>query len=171
MKETFDILPTTLTDLEQIVHLFTKAIALQGKDGYRVWDHIDEDGLLGDITSGRNYKIVGKEGLRCIFSLQYTDPIIWRERDGNSIYLHRIVADQRYRGLNSFGTVLDWAARHARERNLGFIRMDTWADNPRIIAYYESFGFRFIEYFTTGSQADLPEQHRNLKLALLELTL
>ena len=49
--------------------------------------------------------------------------------------------------------------------------MDTWAGNEKLINYYKSYGFRFIENYTTANTEDLPEQHRNLKVALLELTI
>jgi len=49
--------------------------------------------------------------------------------------------------------------------------MDTWGDNPKIIEYYKKFGFRFIEFYTTGCQTELAVQNRNLKVALLEMVL
>jgi len=65
--------------------------------------------------------------------------------------------------------VLTWAQKFARSNNLDFIRMDTWADNQKIINYYRSFGFQFIENFKTPNAAELPIQNRNLNVALLEL--
>jgi ribosomal protein S18 acetylase RimI-like enzyme len=47
--------------------------------------------------------------------------------------------------------------------------MDTWADNERLIDYYKSFGFEFIEYYRTTDAAELPIQNRNLNVALLEM--
>ena len=46
--------------------------------------------------------------------------------------------------------------------------MDTWGNNPNIVDYYKSFDFQFIENYTTPNSPDLPMQHRNLYLALLE---
>jgi hypothetical protein len=46
--------------------------------------------------------------------------------------------------------------------------MDTWAANPTIIKYYESFGFNVIETYTTPDTLDLPVHNRNLALTLLE---
>lgn len=46
--------------------------------------------------------------------------------------------------------------------------MDTWAENEKIIAYYKSYGFTFIENYRTAETEDLPIQHRNLHVALLE---
>jgi hypothetical protein len=49
--------------------------------------------------------------------------------------------------------------------------MDTWADNYKIIEYYKSFGFVFIENYKTPDTPELPIQNRNLNVALLELAL
>ena len=46
--------------------------------------------------------------------------------------------------------------------------MDTWAANPTIIQYYQSFGFSIVENFTTPNSEELPVHHRNLALTLLE---
>jgi predicted lactoylglutathione lyase len=49
--------------------------------------------------------------------------------------------------------------------------MDTWADNKKIIDYYKSFGFEFIENYKTTNATELPIQNRNLNVALLEMEL
>lgn len=49
--------------------------------------------------------------------------------------------------------------------------MDTWADNAKIIAYYQSFGFEFVLNRKTGNEPGLPIQNRNIESALLELDL
>ncbi|MGB3064153.1 GNAT family N-acetyltransferase [Sphingobacterium thalpophilum] len=108
----------------------------------------------------------------CLFSVQYADPHIWKEREqGDALYLHRIVVNPKFKGQKQFEKVLHWAREHAQESGFKFIRMDTWADNDRIINYYKSFGFEFIGNHTTGNEAELPIQNRNLKVALLQLEL
>jgi ribosomal protein S18 acetylase RimI-like enzyme len=52
-------------------------------------------------------------------------------------------------GQRQFEKVLNWAKDFAGQKNLKFVRMDTWADNGKIIDYYKSFGFEFIEYYQT----------------------
>ena len=67
--------------------------------------------------------------------------------------------------------VLNWVTQFARENSLKFVRMDTWADNLKIIEYYKSFGFQFIENYQTTNAVELPIQNRNLNVALLQLEL
>lgn len=168
----FRIVNTTTEDLVEIVSLFERAMDLQGKNGYKVWEAIDKTALKNDIEKGLQYKIVKGKDTLCIFSIQHNDPFIWRERDQNdAIYLHRIVVNPLFKGQRQFEKVLNWARQFASQRNLKYIRMDTWADNEKIIDYYKAFGFRFIEYYKTSDAPELPIQNRNLNVALLEMGL
>jgi ribosomal protein S18 acetylase RimI-like enzyme len=85
--------------------------------------------------------------------------------------LHRIVVNPNFKGQKQFEKVLNWAKQFAMQNNLRYVRMDTWADNKKIIDYYRSFGFEFIENYKTTNAPELPLQNRNLNVALLELEL
>ena len=167
-----EFLNTTLHDLNTVIWFFEQAIMLQEKNGYKVWKEIDQIALKKDINEGLQFKIVNGDEILCIFSIQYNDPFIWRSRDqSDAIYLHRIVVNPKFKGQKQFHQVLLWAIKFAQRNNLKFIRMDTWADNKKIIDYYKSFGFKFIENYTTTNASELPIQNRNLNVALLELEL
>ena len=166
------IVNTTKEDLDKILWLFEQAMDLQGKNGYKVWSGIDKTALEKDIETRLQYKIASGNDIVCIFSIQYNDPLIWRKRDRNdAIYLHRIVVNPNFKGQRQFEKVLNWAKQFARQQNLKFVRMDTWADNEKIIDYYKSFGFEFIEYYKTPDASELPIQNRNLHVALLEMVI
>lgn len=170
--DNIQFLNTTAEDLDSILWLFEQAMALQGKNGYKVWEGIDRIALQKEIEHGLQYKIVKDNDILCIFSIQHKDPFIWRDRDkGDAIYLHRIVVNPLFKGQRQFQKVLDWAKQSARQNNLKFVRMDTWANNPKIIAYYKSFGFALVENYQTPNAPELPIQNRNLNVALLELEL
>jgi ribosomal protein S18 acetylase RimI-like enzyme len=159
-------------DVSLVCDLFEKAIHFVKISNYIGWKNYDVDFIKTDIGNGLLYKIVVDAEVAGIFSVCYTDKLIWREREtGNAMYLHRIVLNRDFKGVKIFNIVLDWAIRHAALRNLDCVRMDTWADNEKLINYYKTYGFRFIENYTTGDTSDLPIQHRNLKVALLELDL
>jgi ribosomal protein S18 acetylase RimI-like enzyme len=166
------IINTTKDDLDIILWFFEQAMELQGKNGYKVWHRIDKIALEKEIENRLQYKIMKGNDILCIFSIQYSDPFIWRERDQNdAIYLHRIVVNPNFKGQKQFEKVLNWAKQFAQTNNLKFVRMDTWADNAKIIDYYKSFGFVFIENFKTTNAPELPIQNRNLNVALLEMEL
>lgn len=168
----FKIINTTKEDLDEILWLFEQAMDLQGKNGYKVWSGIDKIALEKDIENGLQYKIVSDNYILCIFSIQHNDPFIWGDKDQNdAIYLHRIVVHPNFKGQRQFEKVLNWTKNFARKKNLKFVRMDTWADNEKIIDYYRSFGFEFVEYYTTTDAPELPIQNRDLNVALLEMVL
>src|SRR5678816_2431229 len=136
--ENFKIIKATTEDLEKILGLFGEAMNLHGKIAYKVWSSIDKTALEKDIANGLQYKIEGDTGIFCIFSIQYDDPMIWFDKDQNdAIYLHRVVADPNFRGQRQFEKILNWVKNFARQKNLKFIRMDTWADNEKLIEYYK----------------------------------
>jgi ribosomal protein S18 acetylase RimI-like enzyme len=163
---------TDLSDLKTILWLFDEATKLQNKNGYKVWDSIDEMALQKEIANKLQFKIVKNDSILCIFSIQYSDPFIWQDKDQNdAIYLHRIVTNPNFKGQRLFGKVLNWVFQFAKQNNRNYVRMDTWADNQQLIDYYKSFGFRFIENYKTTYTDKLPLQNRNLNVALLELTI
>lgn len=160
---------TTKDDLAEIFQLFEDSIAYQEKNGFPVWRNYDRGAITRDIDEGNQYKIVREGTTALVFSVGYRDRIIWRSMDtGDAIYLHRIVINPAFKGQRLFGKVVDWAKEHIASRGLKHIRMDTWADNPTIISYYQSFGFRIVETYTTPDTAELPVHNRNLTLTLLE---
>ncbi|MDB5212020.1 MAG: N-acetyltransferase, partial [Sediminibacterium sp.] len=157
-------------DLPAIYQLFEEAIAYQQKNNYIGWKSFDKSFLQIDVENGFLLKIVNEEQIAGIFSICFSDPLIWREMEqGDALYLHRIVANRNIRGVPLFDLVLSWAKNFVKENRLRSIRMDTWAENRKIITYYKSYGFLEVEEYTTPDTADLPLQHRNLHVALLEL--
>jgi hypothetical protein len=64
-----------------------------------------------------------------------------------------------------------WCKQYALQSHLKLVRMDTWADNKKLIDYYKSFGFEFIENYKTPDSPELLFQNRNLCVALLEMKL
>jgi len=164
------IVNATTGDLPVIYQLFEEAILFQKKNNYVGWNSYDKEFIRNDVENGLLYKMVGNGHIICIFCICYSDTLIWREKEkGDAIYLHRLVLNQQFKGQKVFQQVLNWAIQFAKGRNLTYIRMDTWAANEKLIAYYKSYGFSFIENYTTPNTNSLPLQHRNLNVALLEL--
>lgn len=168
----FTITTATADDLPMICHLFEEAIRFQKARNYPGWNNYDKEYIKDEISKGLLYKMVSDDEIICLFSICYHDRLIWREKEnGTALYLHRIVLNRSFKGEKIFKYVLGWAIAHAGEKLLSHIRMDTWADNEKIIGYYMSYGFSFIENYTTPDSGNLPVQHRNLKVALLEYKL
>ena len=160
---------TVPADLSTIYELFEASIEYQEKNGVPVWRNYDRNAIVQDIEEKTQFKIEIDNMLAIVFSIRYSDKIIWRHLDnGDAVYLHRIVVNPLFKGKRLFGNVLNWAIDHAREKKLSAVRMDTWANNPNIIQYYKSFGFTFVEDYTTPDTIELPIHNRKLPLTLLE---
>lgn len=163
---------TTPADLDFIFSLFDDSIVYQKKNGYISWEGYDKQALIRDVENKNQYKVIMNNTIAMAFSVCYSDKIIWREREkGDAVYLHRIVVNPQFKGQRLFGHVLTWTKEHARLKGLKFVRMDTWAVNSTIIDYYKTFGFTFLENFTTPDSAELPVHNRRLQIALLEIDL
>ena len=160
---------TKASELSFIYQLFDQSVIYQEKHGYPVWRNYDKDAILRDIENQNQYKVIVDLEIGIVFSVAYTDKVIWRERDkGDAVYLHRIVVNPNCKGRKLFGVVLEWAKKHIHEKGLSTIRMDTWATNSSIINYYKTFGFVVVENYTTPNTTELPVHNRNLALTLLE---
>lgn len=159
----------TPVDLPVIFNLFDEAIQFQKANNYIGWNNYDREFIKADVKNSLLFKIDCDNEIACIFSICFSDDVIWREKEaGDAIYLHRIVLNRKFAGKKMFNKVLEWAIQFAKDKKLSYIRMDTWAENEKIIEYYKSYGFKFIEDYTTPGTEDLPLQHRNLHVALLE---
>ncbi|TRX59364.1 GNAT family N-acetyltransferase [Fulvivirga sp. M361] len=163
---------TTLNDLDFVCWLYDEAIKYQKKNNYFGWQEMDREYLQKEIERKLHYKIVQDGTVICAFGVVFSDPLIWREMDqGRSIYLHRIVVNPNFKGQKQFAKVLQWAINYSAANGLNSIRMDTWTANPSIIDFYKEYGFQFVEEFKTGNAEDLPVQHRNLDVTLLEYSI
>ena len=164
------IVNTTEDDLDTVYRIFDEAVQYQKRNNYPDWENYDKDVFKDDIRNQLHYKIViDQHYIACVFSIRLTDKIIWRERDmDDAIYLHRIAVNPAFKGQRQFQKILDWSIEYAKQLGRQFIRMDTWANNPKIIEYYKGFGFVFLENFTTPDTEELPKHNRKLTLALLE---
>ena len=164
-----NIIPTKLSDLDFVGWLLEEAIVYQRKNGYSLWTNFDMDVIRNEIKTNSQYKILIENEIACVFSVVFSDKVIWMEREiGDALYLHRILVNPKHKGKRLFGEILKWSISEANNKNLAYIRMDTWGDNPSIIAYYKTFGFKFICAITTPEDPELAPHYWNKFLALLE---
>ena len=169
MDRKYEVRNTEMGDLPYIFGLFEQSIIYQERNGYPVWRDYDKNAIVKDVENQHQYKIIINAAIAIVFSLAYSDKVIWRDLDkGNSIYLHRIVINPAFKGQRLFGLIVDWAINHLHDKGLSSIRMDTWAANPTILNYYRSFGFEVVENYTTPDSNELPIHNRKLRLTLLE---
>ena len=72
---------------------------------------------------------------------------------------------------NLVGRIINWAKAHAMEKDLQFLRMDTWGDNPALLNYYIKFGFELVRIVNPEDTSNLPAHYDCISLGLLEMKL
>jgi ribosomal protein S18 acetylase RimI-like enzyme len=162
----------TIGDLETILKLYDQAIEFQKTVFDKHWLGFDTDLVNREIREGRLWKILEDDGIACIFSVAYEDPIIWGADSGKSaMYIHRIVTSPAFRGRGYTLKVTEWAKLHAADNELRFIRMDTWGDNQKLIDYYQECGFEFHGRVTPEESDTRPKHYTGISLSLFEIDL
>ena len=161
--------PATLSDLPAIRAVYADAREIQREQGAVLWDEFPLQLTIGEIETGRLFRIMDGAALAGVFSVAYEDAAIWGERErGEHIYLHRIARATTYPGRGIMGAVLEWAWAECRRLGRAGVRIDTWASNQALIDFYERQGFRFVGVRRIGIEPRLPPHYHGIELALLE---
>lgn len=161
--------PATPADLDAIRAAYAHARGIQEAHGMTAWPVFADESILAEIEGGRLYRVMDGDGLAGIFSVAYDDAAIWGARErGAHLYLHRIARAPAYRGGQLVGTIVDWADALCRALGRDGLRMDTWASNDPLVAYYERFGFRVVDRIRIGVEPRLPAHYHGGEFTLLE---
>jgi len=164
------IINSSSDDIDTIFTLYEAAVAFQKTKFDKHWLSFDRQMVEKEIAEKRQWKIMERGEVACIFAIAYQDPFIWKERDSDpSIYIHRIVTNPDYRGRQYIKTIIEWAKEHAKETSKEFIRMDTWGDNEALIKYYVACGFNFLGTIVPTASDDLPKHYSTIFLSLFEI--
>lgn len=137
--------PCSISDIDFILYLNKEAIAYQRSKGYNLWPVFERSLIETELKENRSWKLIDGEIIACTFSVLYSDPLIWQERNSDpAVYLHRIAVNPCYKGRQLITVVRDWAILHAKEMNKRFVRMDTWGNNLNMREYYIRHGFSYL---------------------------
>lgn len=159
----------TVADLEAIRSAYAHGRALQRETGSPLWPEFSDAAILAEINSGALHRVLDDDALVGVFSAVYDDEPIWAELErGAHIYLHRIVRASSYPGRGLVAAVFAWALERAEALGREGLRMDTWASNDALIAYYGKRGFALLGTRRIPSDSPLSEHYRGIELALLE---
>lgn len=164
-----EILKTTHEDLQTMRIMWDEALQFQKEGGNPVWPEFPEELIIKEIESDLNFKLTAGGKILCYFSIAFSDPLIWGEKEkGDALYLHRGVTAPEFRGLGLTRFIFEWARVKAKLINRKYIRIDTWGSNKELINYYVRAGFRHIGYKQLGDEPGLPAHYNNLRLAIFE---
>ncbi|WP_231426725.1 MULTISPECIES: N-acetyltransferase [Pedobacter] len=159
------------TDIDLIFDFYDMAIAHQKKVFNKHWQGFSRELVQTEIAENRQYKILVDGEVACVFAVTFNDQLIWGDRDYESIYIHRIVTHPNFRGFSFVKEIIKWAKEYAVANGIKYIRMDTWADNEKLLAYYTSCGFDFVGVVTLEKSEGLPKHYEGISLSLFEIAI
>lgn len=161
--------PATPDDLPAVHAAYADARALQRERGANLWPQFPDAFILAEIEAGRLFRVMDGTALVGVFSVAYEDAAIWDEDErGEHIYLHRLARAATYPGRGLLDAVLAWARAHCRALGRAGLRMDTWASNAALVAFYERQGFRVVGRRRIGIDPRLPAHYHGKEFTLLE---
>lgn len=166
-----EVLNSQLNDLDIIFEFYEMAIAHQKKVFNKHWQGFSRDLITTEIVESRQYKILVDGTVACIFAVTFNDKLIWGDRDHDSIYIHRIVTHPNFRGHSFVKEIIKWAKSYAADKAIKFIRMDTWADNEKLLEYYTGCGFDYVGVAVMEKTEGLPKHYEGISLSLFEIKL
>jgi len=171
-KKDLQFLRSLPADVDAIFDFYDDAIAFQKTVFKTHWKGFERSLIEKEVEEGRQWKIIKDGRIACIFAVEFSDPLIWREKNADpSIYLHRIVSHSSFRGSSFMADIVDWSKDYGKSIGKQYIRLDTWGDNPQLIKYYVKSGFRHIGFTTPESSPSLPKHYAGIELSLFELTI
>ena len=162
---------STLEDIDEIFELYRIATAYQKiKFPDNQWPKFDGNLIQTEVIENRQWKIVIKNKIACIWAITFSDPQIWEDRNIDpSIYIHRIATNPNFRGQNFVSEIVNWARDYALLKNKQYIRMDTCGNNRKLIAHYVSSGFNFLGMNTLKNTDKLPSHYLNAEVCFFEI--
>jgi ribosomal protein S18 acetylase RimI-like enzyme len=164
------ITPCVFEDKKAVFDLYDKAVKFQKTKSDKHWQGFEQSLVEKEIRENRLWKILEDKEIACIFSIAYSDPLIWGDKsDEPSLYIHRIVTNPLFRGRGYVKLIIEWAKEFSCNSGKKFIRIDTWADNQKLNDYYQSCGFTLIKTVTPQDTGKLPKHYAHINLNLFEI--
>ncbi|QIL39835.1 GNAT family N-acetyltransferase [Pedobacter sp. HDW13] len=163
------VLNSQPTDIDIIFDFYDMAIAHQKKVFNKHWQGFNRELVQTEIAENRQYKILVGGEIACVFAVTFNDKLIWGERDHDAIYIHRIVTHPNFRGYAFVKEIIKWATQYSLDNGLKYIRMDTWADNEKLLEYYTGCGFEYVGVVTMQKTDGLPKHYEGISLSLFEI--
>jgi ribosomal protein S18 acetylase RimI-like enzyme len=151
-----------ISDADKILELYDAAMQLQTERKMVVWPKFEKSFIEKEINEGRQWKLLMNDEIACNWAITFEDKEIWEQRDNNnSIYIHRIATNPRFRGNRFVNSIVAWAKDYALSKERQYVRLDTLGNNTRLIEHYKSAGFNFLGMYKLTNTQNLPVHYQN----------
>lgn len=164
------IVEAVLEDIDEVFRLYDLATSYQKTKTDKTWSGFERELIETEISESRLWKIIENNEIACVFSIAFSDELIWGEKDkDSSIYLHRIATNPVFRGKGYVKRIIQWAEEYALANEIKYIRLDTFGDNRALIDYYIRCGFTFLGLTSPQNTNELPKHYEGISLSLFEI--
>ncbi len=93
----------------------------------------------------KDEKAVGAICVNCSYP-----PYCWQDAPDNCAYVHPFATSPSVRGQGVGRVLLRFVEEYARQQGKPYLRLDCFAENPKLPAYYENEGFVACGEFSVG---------------------
>jgi len=151
-----------LNDTNEILSLYEAARNLQTQRKMVVWPTFEKSFIEKEINEERQWKLVIDNVIACNWAITFKDKEIWGDKDkDDSIYIHRICTNPKFRGNRYIEKIVEWAKIYALQLGKQFVRLDTLGNNTKLIEHYSLAGFNFLGMFILTETATLGRHYQD----------
>lgn len=151
--------PETEAELTQVLQAAARALEKRGEPLWPL-ETLEPAALRAAYPEAERYiGFQGGEAVAGMIALA-DDPLFWPDvRAGESLFLHKLAVIPAFQGSGVAAAMLAFAAARARTLQKRYLRLDCAAERPKLCAFYERHGFRWIgECTVEGFEAALYEK-------------
>jgi ribosomal protein S18 acetylase RimI-like enzyme len=131
------------------------------------WPTFELARVLDDIKNERLFVLLRGQLVVGSVTISDTDSLIWND-ETLALYIHRLVVSRDLKGQDLGKRIIDQIEAIAVDRGRQVLRLDCWASNERLKAYYMRMGFTKLGNVSFGEVPSLPLHYRNSTTTLFE---
>jgi len=161
-----------LIDIDLIFEMYHVATEYQKERVIDYWPDFDREMVRNEVIEKRQFKLILEDNIACVWAITFDDPYIWGAKNNTeSIYIHRIATNKKFRGNNFALKIVKWAKQYAQKYDKKYIRLDTVGYNEKLINHYSKCGFEFLGITNLSATKKLPDHYQNASVSLFEIKL
>jgi GNAT superfamily N-acetyltransferase len=156
-----------ITHVNPILWLFEQGRKWHAEMEVDQWPIFEIARVLDDIENERLFVLLRGQLVVASVTVSDTDPLIWSD-ETPALYIHRLVVSRDLKGQDLGKRMIDQIEAIAVDRSRQALRLDCWASNERLKAYYVRMGFAKLGNVSFGEVPSLPLHYRNSTTTLFE---
>lgn len=143
-------------DVNEIVSLLTEGAERQrGFEGTAGWPiPYPLDQVAIGVRQGIFYVAEIDGRIVATFALHWDDPRFWGSQPPIAGYVHKLAVRKAMAHQEIGRRTIEWIAHHVRASGRTVLRLDCLSTNRRLVAFYESLGFRGVRIVRAGAPGE-----------------